>query len=199
MRKVFFSFDYDDIFRVNVVRNCHAFASVAERQAVGFFDKAEREQLKRLDDASIKQWIRAQMSGSSVTVVLMGENTYTSRWVRFEIEESVREGKGLLGIRIHEIKDPNQRGNFLSRIFGEPEPPNMFDFFRVTVTVGENDQWEESTPRVADWQQPEQGMSSDIPRRARLSHFYRTCDWGQDEGRGNIAEWIESAAKKAGR
>ena len=43
-RVVFFSFDYDDVWRVNQVRNSGAF--VGERRS-GFRDKAEYEEVKR--------------------------------------------------------------------------------------------------------------------------------------------------------
>jgi len=32
-----------------------------------------------------------------------------------------------------------------------------------------------------------------------LSELYRTYDWVKDEGRQNIGEWIEEAARRAGR
>ena len=66
VRVVFFSFDYDDVWRVNQVRNLGAFVG---EQRSGFRDKAEYEQVKRSGDAAIKQWIRKQMRGCSVTCV----------------------------------------------------------------------------------------------------------------------------------
>ena len=65
---VFFSFDYDDVWLVNQVRNSGKF--VGERRS-GFRDKAEYEQVKRRGDAAIKRWIRGQMQGCSVTCVLI--------------------------------------------------------------------------------------------------------------------------------
>jgi hypothetical protein len=40
-----------------------------------------------------------------VTAVLIGAETASRRWVRYEIERSVALGKGLLGIYIHNLKD----------------------------------------------------------------------------------------------
>jgi len=36
---------------------------------------------------------------------LIGAETYTRRWVRYEIIKSFDKGNGLLGIYIHKIKD----------------------------------------------------------------------------------------------
>ena len=193
MRNVFFSFKYDDVWRVNVVRNSWDIASAADRRAFGFLDKAGREQLKQQGDAAIAEWIRSQMFMTSVTVVLMGARTCESRWVRFEIEESIREGKGLLGIRLHEIKDPNRqpRGVIAALFHSEPEPPDMFRRFRVTKS---DNAWWPRVPKAVEW----------CPRGPvnfwdnALSDMCKTYDWG-DDGRANIARWIEDAAKKVGR
>lgn len=104
-RVVFFSFDYDDVFRANQVRNSGTF--VGEKRS-GFRDKAEYEKVRRTGDVAIKKWIRRQMKGCSVTCVLIGQNTSKSRWVNFEIEESIANGMGLLGVYVHRLKDPRK-------------------------------------------------------------------------------------------
>ncbi len=38
------------------------------------------------------------MDGTSVTCVLIGSQTANSRWVKYEIEQSIEKGNGLLGI-----------------------------------------------------------------------------------------------------
>ncbi|HFF4699380.1 TPA: TIR domain-containing protein, partial [Acinetobacter baumannii] len=81
-RKVFFSFKYDDVSRAMIVRN-----SWVTHDSAGFIDKAEFEEVKRKGDAAIKYWIDNQLKNTSVTVVLIGENTKKSKWVRYEIEE----------------------------------------------------------------------------------------------------------------
>jgi hypothetical protein len=37
---------------------------------------------------------------ASVTIVLIGNKTAQSPWVQWEVQESIRQGKGLLGIRL---------------------------------------------------------------------------------------------------
>ena len=103
MRRVFFSFKYrEDVSRAMVVRNSWV---TQGRAAAGFIDAADFEALKRQGDPSIKRWIDEQLKGTSVTVVLVGEKTCDSRWVRYEIEKSIENGNGLLGIDVSKIED----------------------------------------------------------------------------------------------
>ena len=102
-RKVFFSFHYDrDAWRVGQVRNCNV---IGGYETNPFYDKARWEQVKRQGDAAIKRWIDEQLKGTSVTVVLIGRDTSKRRWVRYEIEQSIALGKGLLGVDISKINN----------------------------------------------------------------------------------------------
>ncbi|MBX3018532.1 MAG: TIR domain-containing protein [Bdellovibrionaceae bacterium] len=101
-RKVFFSFKYEDVTRAMVVRNSWV---TKEKEAAGFIDAADFEEVERKGDASIKAWIDQQLEGTSVTVVLVGAKTCGSKWVKYEIEQSKKRGNGLLGIDISKIKN----------------------------------------------------------------------------------------------
>jgi Thoeris protein ThsB, TIR-like domain len=103
-RHVFFSFKYEDVSRAMVVRN----SWVAQgKTAAGFIDAAEFEDLEKEGDDAIQAWIDDQLLGTTVTVVLVGENTCASRWVQHEIDGSIERGNGLLGIDVSKIKDLN--------------------------------------------------------------------------------------------
>lgn len=105
-RKVFFSFHYArDVKRVAQVRNSWVVRPGGEAQP--FMDKAEWESIKRSGDAAIKSWIEKQLSGTSVLVVLIGAETYDREWVRHEIRRAYELKKGILGIYIHNVKDPS--------------------------------------------------------------------------------------------
>jgi len=101
-RNVFFSFKYEDVSRAMVVRNSWV---TQGKNAAGFIDKADFEKVKKQGDKAIKNWIDNQLEGTSVTVVLVGEKTCKSRWVKYEIEKSIERGNGLLGIDVSKIKD----------------------------------------------------------------------------------------------
>ena len=146
LRRVFFSFKYkQDVSRAMVVRNSWV---TQEREAAGFIDASDFEKLKRQGDTAIKNWIDKQLEGTSVTVVLVGEKTCSSRWVKYEIEKSIEKGKGLLGIDISKIKD--LQGNRSERC---GQIPKGYEFYL----------------------------------------------WNNDDGYNKMGDWIEKAAKEAGR
>ncbi len=107
-RRVFFSFHYDrDIWRASQVRN--SWQLKPDRESAGFWDAAQWEQVKRGGETAIQRWIRDQLSGTSVTVVLIGAETASRSYVQYEIEQSAERGNGLLGVRIHNVKDRDGR------------------------------------------------------------------------------------------
>jgi hypothetical protein len=102
-RKVFFSFHYQrDLWRVNVVRNS---GTVEGTAAAGFRDASLWEEAKRKGDSAIKALIDDGLVGTSVTVVLIGAETSKRKYVDYEIRKSLAVGNGVIGVRIHGIKD----------------------------------------------------------------------------------------------
>jgi hypothetical protein len=102
-RRVFFSFHYErDAWRAGQVRNCNLLRTEDE---YGFIDSVDWESLKRQGDEAVKRWIDSQMKYTSVSVVLIGAETAERRWVRHEIVRSWNRGNGIVGVRIHNIKN----------------------------------------------------------------------------------------------
>lgn len=99
-RKVFFSFQYEDVQRVMTVRNSNIIEGV---QKSGVIDKADFEQIARQGDVAVRNWIDRQLEGTSVTVVLVGPTTNQSKWVQYEVQKSIERGNGLLTINISQI------------------------------------------------------------------------------------------------
>jgi hypothetical protein len=120
-RKVFFSFHYDvDAWRASQVRNMGALEG-----NVPCSDN-DWETVKKGGDKAIEKWIADQLAGRSCTVVLVGGQTASRKWVIHEIQESWNANKGVVGIRIHNLKD--EAGNHGTR------GPNPFD--RLTLQNG---------------------------------------------------------------
>jgi hypothetical protein len=110
-RRVFFSFHYDnDIWRANQVRNSNV---VAGSDVAGFFDHSEYEEAKKTGSEGIRRMILKHLKNTSVTVVLIGSETANRPWVKYEVEQSIAQNNGLLGIYIHHLK--NQYGLSSSR------------------------------------------------------------------------------------
>ncbi len=123
-RRVFFSFHYErDIWRASRIRN--SWVTKPDRESAGFWDAASWEEVKKKDEATIKSWILRQMDGTSVTAVLIGTETNDSKYVDYEIEQSVNKGNGLLGITIHNMKD--------SSGYTDTAGKNPFDYWYKTV------------------------------------------------------------------
>lgn len=105
MRNVFFSFHYEDIFRVNVVRNSHIVRGVS---AAGFRDASLWEEAKLKGERAIKALIDRKLHGTTVTCVLIGKQTHAREYVEYEINQSLKRGNGLLGIHINGIRNLNR-------------------------------------------------------------------------------------------
>jgi hypothetical protein len=117
-RRAFFSFHYkNDVFRAFIVRN--SWVTKTDREAAGFVDAADFEKVKKEGDTAIKNWIDNQLVGTSVTVVLIGSETSTRDYIKYELKKSYSKGNGMLGIYIHKIKDVNGTSSKGSNQFGE--------------------------------------------------------------------------------
>lgn len=105
-RRVFFSFHYErDAWRAAQVRN--SWVTKEDREAAGFWDSAEWEKVQRQGPQAVKRWINRQIEGTSVTVVLVGAETLSRKWVIYEIQRSIEKGNGIVIIHIHNLKDQN--------------------------------------------------------------------------------------------
>lgn len=103
-RSIFTSFDYDvDNWRVQQVLQMGAVTGDSLVTA------QEWESVKRQTKAAIEKWIHDQMLRKSAVVVLVGSKTASSDWVDYEIRKAWRDRRPLTGIRIHGLKDRNQR------------------------------------------------------------------------------------------
>lgn len=107
-RQVFFSFHYDnDLWRANVVRNSRVVT--ANEQEVGHYDHSLWEEAKAQGTPAIQALIDDGLRGASVTIALIGAETYARRWCIYELGKSHADGKGLLAIRIHNINNQHQQ------------------------------------------------------------------------------------------
>ncbi|PQJ12630.1 hypothetical protein CJD36_002490 [Flavipsychrobacter stenotrophus] len=82
-RYTFFSFDYEDVknFKVNVVRK----SWLINHDTDTFIDGSIWEKEKSKGAAVIKNLINEGLKQTSVTAVLIGDETASRRWVKYEI------------------------------------------------------------------------------------------------------------------
>lgn len=101
-RKVFYSFHFTpDSWRASQVRNI---GIVEGNQPVSDNDW---EDVKKGGNDAIQKWINNQLHGRSCTIVLIGKNTAGRKWIKYEIEKSWNDGKGVVGIYVHNLKNAN--------------------------------------------------------------------------------------------
>jgi len=99
-RRAFYSFHYKpDNWRASQVRNM----GVVEGNRPA--SDNDWETIKKGGDTAIKKWIDGQLSGKSSAIVLIGEKTAGRKWIKYEIKKAWEDGKGVLGIYVHNLKD----------------------------------------------------------------------------------------------
>ncbi len=198
-RKTFFSFHYEpDVWRAWNVRNSWV-VRPDEQVDRGFFDSSVFEASKKESDDSLKAFLREGLNNTSVTCVLAGTNTWTRRWVRYEIARSVLKGNGLLTVFIHGVKNRDEEvaakgANPLAQMGVYKTDKGIF------FAEWKNGKWvryEDYTLAI-----PEGGLWFGAPADANVVQFSIHCmsyDFTAHDGRKNIGGWIETAAGLAGR
>lgn len=186
-RRVFFSFHYQDVidFRANVVRN----HNVTKDNNGGYFDASIWETAKRQGDIALKRLINSSLENTSVTAVLIGSETYSRRWVRYEIMKSIERGNFVFGIHINRIPCKN------SQI--KPVAPNPFDYLgleisadglkaRPTEWLGGKWVYYNDLPEFSINQQPSNLRNTNT----QLSHWLKVYDWVEHNGYYNFQSWV---------
>ena len=201
-RRTFFSFHYKpDVWRAWNVRNSWVVKS-NDKQDVGFFDSSVFEASQKQGDDALKGFLRDGLNNTSVTCVLTGTNTWRRRWVRYEIARSLVRRNGLLTVYIHGVKDKD--GNTVSQganplaqmavyktddgkiLLAEWEAENQkwVRYEDYTLAIPEGDLWFRAPPNT---------------NVVQLSNHCLSYNFTIQNGRDNIAGWIETAAGLAGR
>jgi MTH538 TIR-like domain (DUF1863) len=99
-RRIFHSFRHSyDYWRVQTIRQIGAI----EGQTL--LSTNDWEKVKQKGDKAIQDWIDAQLSGRSCVVVLIGSATAGRKWVNYEMKTGWADGKGVVGVHIHGLKD----------------------------------------------------------------------------------------------
>lgn len=99
-KSVFYSFHYKpDAVRASQVRN------IGTIEGNKPANDNDWETIISQTDTAIATWISNQMAGRSCTVVLVGNGTANRKWINHEIVKAWDKGMGVVGIRIHGLKN----------------------------------------------------------------------------------------------
>ncbi|MGB8707956.1 MAG: TIR domain-containing protein [Dehalococcoidia bacterium] len=93
-RNVFISFVEEDLAEVNLLRG----QAKNENTNLEFNDWSLKEPFDSENAEYVRRGIRERIRQSSVTVCYITENTTRSKWVDWEIRESIRLGKGVIAM-----------------------------------------------------------------------------------------------------
>lgn len=194
-RRTFFSFHYKpDVSRAQIVRN--SWLTKADRESAGYFDSSVFESKQRTCSDALKRFLIDGLSNTSVTCVLIGEETYLRPWVRFEIVRSFYRGNGILAINIASI---NSFGR--TSIQGD-NPLNYLAFCvnddRVTWKEKYGSTWS-TYAEVPSMALSDVAYDLGGKKNHPFSTLFPVYDWNRDDGYTNLGTWIEKAAAHAGR
>jgi hypothetical protein len=204
-RYTFFSFCYNDVknFKVNVVRN----SWLINHDSDTFIDGSIWEKEKSKGAVVIKNLIDSGLNKTSVTAVLIGDETASRRWVKYEIVKSFERGNGILGIHINRIRGKDQKitargANPLERLaFKVSEDGKKIRFYEllnrrwyVFPDLPEINNKKSNTLYFSDgW------FSNEFGKSFRFSEKFETYCWDVGNGHKNFSTWVDNAAEEAGR
>jgi hypothetical protein len=95
-RNLFISFAAEDIDEANLLRG----QAKNEKSEIDFIERSVRVPYDSTRADYIRQRISERIKQSSMTVVLVTENTASNRWVKWEIERSLQLGKKVVAFHI---------------------------------------------------------------------------------------------------
>src|SRR5271168_4117966 len=94
--RVFSSFQYED---VNYARLMEAWAA-NENHDFSLYSERLRVPINSSRGVYIRERLRPRIQRASVLMCLIGTGTWSSGWVKWEIEAAKAAGKGLVGVRL---------------------------------------------------------------------------------------------------
>jgi hypothetical protein len=208
-RKAYFAFHFDDVMRVNNVRNAWKITHPDSSLMRSFQDSSLWESKKLQGDDALKNLIRAGVQYTSAVCVLVGTDTWSRRWVKFEIARSVIDERGLLAVHInslnhHQRQAPDTSGFNPLKILGVFHSSNgqfyIYEKRYVTNLSGQGEwQWLSYSDYTQSVSLPKYLRKPDVGYVMPLSSGTIEYDYCAHDGHKNIGSWIDAAAQAVGR
>ena len=205
----YFAFDFDDVMRVNNVRHTGKIGFGVTGNSRGFLDRSVWESRNINTERGLKQLMQGAMKFSSVVCVLIGTNTWFSRWVRYEIALAVVNERGLMAVDLnslnhHQRKTPDPLGvNPLAFMGVRKDESGAWHLVERVPVELDNGNVELKWQWYDDYQRPVSRPAfvpeSDAGIIFPLSAYARRYDFVPHEGSRNIGSWLDAAAAEVGR
>lgn len=201
IRRVFYSFHYADVNRVNQVRQSGKIRPIDSERVKTIQDRSLWERKKSTNDEYLRRSISKNIIGTSATCILTGQHTWQRPWCRFEIARSLLNGNGIFAVRIDHLYCIGQR------CYGIPGP-NPLDYIavgkdltgRIQVYEFINDGWyviSSMTQRLLKWPNWLTPVENGYVRQ--LSAGAPLYDYQSGNGAQLLLHWANQAAIEAGR
>jgi Thoeris protein ThsB, TIR-like domain len=213
-RKAFFSFHFPDSLRVNNVRNIWKIKQPSSANMRTFQDSSLWEARKLTDPKAIKAIIRYGVSYTSAVCVLIGTDTWSRRWVRYEIARAIIDGKGLLAVHLNSIPHhgtltahPLGRNPLgfmaIGKVQPNPSQPAKYILFEKLAVPDGAGSYQGGWIKYADHTDavdlPAWVTDPAVGHVRPLSHNADEYDFMRDVGHKHIGSWLDRAAQRAGR
>jgi hypothetical protein len=210
-RKVYFAFDFDDLMRVNNVRQV---GKIGPREASNprtFSDRSIWESRNIKNEENLKNLMRGAIRHSSAVCALIGANTWRSRWAKYEIARAVIDERGLLAVHVNSINHharrvPDRPGISPLHWMGVYNSPNgNFYLYEQHVVVTNTAaaelgfEWRPYEDYTTPVPLPRYIPNIDVGYVMPLSVHTAEYDMTTNEGFRNIGAWIDTAAAQVGR
>ena len=210
-RKAYFAFHFDDIMRVNNVRNAWKIDHPDSVFNRSFYDSSLWESKKLEGDEAVKRLIREGVGYTSAVCVLVGTEAWSRRWVKYEVARSVIDGRGLLAVHLnglthHQRRQPDALGFNPLRMLGVLKSHSgQFYLYEQRCVVlnqltGQGEwQWHQYSDYTQAVPLPRYLRAPDAGYVMPLSTATTEYDYVANEGHKNIGGWIDHAAQAVGR
>ena len=102
-RNVFISFSHEDMGEVNLLRG----QAKNDATDLEFADYSVKEPFNSENADYIKRQIREKIDKTSVTMIYLSDKSMNSDWVKWEVGQSIKMGKGVIAVHKSDSPPPN--------------------------------------------------------------------------------------------
>jgi hypothetical protein len=162
----------------------------------------------------IKELIRSGVLHTSAVCILAGSNTWSRRWVKYEIARAIIDGRGLLTVHLNNIPHHQTKGQHalgrnplahfgVAKLQADKRFPPRYYLYEMTLVSDAYGRIIEQWAPYGDYTLPVKKpdwLTDPSPNHViPLSVDAAEYDYMRDGGHRNIGSWIDRAAKQVGR
>ena len=149
-RRCCFIFDYDnDLARAKKINDLKLARGTAP---AGFDDASRWQEARNAGEEAVRRLIDGALSGTSATIVLIGEKTADLDYVDNAIEKSISRNNGIVGFFVHDMPDENGNTSAKGRVPYEVQAVEKLDAHHYDVHDWDQSKFEEWVEEAAtEW------------------------------------------------